>query len=151
MKKVAILLFLIFAVFLLRSETMIVHTTSGSQSFDTSDIEQITFWDSTGTGEDFIEFLSKVPIQFLKNFPNPFNPVTNIQFELNQNGHVKVEIFNVKGQKVKTILNEDLEQGKHSLLWKGTDVNDRKVASGVYFYKVSCNEKEKIKKMIMIK
>ena len=148
-KKVLILLFLLMVI-LLRSETMIVHTTSGDQIFDISDIEQITF-DSTGTCIDIVEFLSKVPIQFLKNFPNPFNPVTEIQFELNQGGKVKVEIFNVKGQKVKTILNEYLEQGKHNLIWNGNGENKNRVASGVYFYKVSCNGKEKINKMIMMK
>ena len=151
MKRVAILLFLIFAVFLLRSETMIVHTTSGSQSFDTSEIEQITFWDSTGTSEDFIEFLSKVPIQFLKNFPNPFNPVTNIQFDLTQAGKTKIEIYNVKGQKVETLLDQELDAGVHNVVWSGKDDNGKRVTSGIYFYKVTVNKQEKIRKMIMIK
>ena len=147
-KKVLILLFLLMVI-LLRSETMIVHTTSGDSLYDTSEITYIEFIEVSS--EDFEIILSKIPIQFLKNFPNPFNPVTEIQFELNQNGKVKVEIFNVKGQRVKTILNEDFEQGKHSMIWKGTDKNEKKVASGVYFYKVSCDGKEKINKMIMIK
>ncbi|MBC8384551.1 MAG: T9SS type A sorting domain-containing protein [Candidatus Cloacimonetes bacterium] len=149
-KKLLILLFLLIVI-LLRSETMIVHTTSGDYTFEISNIDEIIFDDSTGISKDFVEFISKVPIQFLKNFPNPFNPVTQIQFELNQSGRVSVEIFNVKGQKVKTILNEDLEHGKHSLLWKGTNKNERRVTSGVYFYKVSCDGEEKINKMIMMK
>ena len=151
MRKKVLLLLFILMVILLRSETMIVHTTSGDYTFEVSNIDEITFIDSTGTNEDLIEFISKVPIQFLKNFPNPFNPVTEIQFELNQNGKVQVEIFNVKGQKVKTILNEDLEQGKHNLLWNGTNENEKRVTSGVYFYKISCNGKEKINKMIKVK
>lgn len=149
MKKVAILLFLIFAVFLLRSETMIVHITSGSQSFDTSEINYIDF--VIVSAEDFEILFSKLQIRFLKNYPNPFNPVTKIQFDLTQAGKTEVKIFNIKGQKVKTLLDQELEAGIHNIVWSGKDDNGKRVTSGIYFYKVTVNKQEKIKKMIMIK
>ena len=62
-----------------------------------------------------------------------------------------VEIFNVKGQKVKTLLNEQLDIGIHSLVWRGLDKQNQKVASGIYFYRVKVNNEEKINKMIMMK
>ena len=124
MKKITLVLLFMTIVFLLSAETMIVHTTTGNVVFEVSDINQITFDGYDGVDEDFIDFMSKVPIKFLKNYPNPFNPETTISFELNQQGQTLVEIYNVKGQKV---------------------------ASGMYFYKVKVNKEEKINKMIMIK
>ena len=84
MKKVLILVLFLTSILLLRAETMTVYTTSGSQTFEVSDIYQITFEGPNGVDDDLIEFISKVPIKFLTNFPNPFNPVTTISFELNQ-------------------------------------------------------------------
>jgi len=149
-KKVFILSLFLLIILLLQSETMIVHTTSGNYTFELSEIDQITF-EPVGANEDFIEFLEKVPIKFLKNFPNPFNPETTISFELNQKGETLVDIFNVKGQKVKTLLNEELDVGVHNLFWKGLDEQNKRVSSGVYFYKVNVNNEEKINKMIMLK
>lgn len=151
MKKVLILVLFLTSILLLRAETMTVYTTSGSQTFEVSDIYQITFEGPNGVDDDLIEFISKVPIKFLTNFPNPFNPVTTISFELNQKGKTLVEIFNVKGQKVKTLLNEQLDIGIHSLVWRGLDKQNQKVASGIYFYRVKVNNEEKINKMIMMK
>jgi hypothetical protein len=151
MKKITLVLLFMTIVFLLSAETMIVHTTTGNVVFEVSDINQITFDGYDGVDEDFIDFMSKVPIKFLKNYPNPFNPETTISFELNQQGQTLVEIYNVKGQKVKTLLNDELETGVHNLVWKGMDEQGQKVATGMYFYKVKVNKEEKINKMIMIK
>ena len=151
MKKITLELLFMTIVFLLSAETMIVHTTTGNVVFEVSDINQITFDGYDGVDEDFIDFMSKVPIKFLKNYPNPFNPETTISFELNQQGQTLVEIYNVKGQKVKTLLNDELETGVHNLVWKGMDEQGQKVATGMYFYKVKVNKEEKINKMIMIK
>ena len=150
MKRLVFVLFWLFSVFLLHGEIMTVHTNTGDYVFNVSEIIEIYF-DPDGSTDDFIEFMNNVPIKFLRNFPNPFNPATSIQFEITQKGRVKVEIFNIKGQKVNTLLDNELEAGIHELVWKGNDVNDHKVTSGIYFYRVIVNEQEKIKKMIMIK
>ncbi len=86
-----------------------------------------------------------------KNYPNPFNPETTISFDLNKNQNVKLEIFNIKGQKVKTLCNDNLNAGNHKYIWNGTDSNNRKVASGVYFAKMTSKSLNKTQKMILMK
>ncbi len=135
---------------LLLSETMTINLSSGETvEFDTSEIEQITFGDVSV--EEMVEFVSQIPIEFLKNYPNPFNPETTISFEISENGKTAVKIFNVKGQKVKTLLNENLEAGSHSIVWNGKNDNEQQVSSGMYFYKISVNGNQKTNKMLMLK
>lgn len=86
-----------------------------------------------------------------KNYPNPFNPETTISFDLNKNQKVKLEIYNIKGQKVKTLCNDNLQAGNHKYIWNGTDQNNRKVASGVYFAKMTSVSLSKTQKMILMK
>jgi hypothetical protein len=133
----------------LSAEIMIVHTISGDYEFDISEINYIDF--DPVSAEDFETLFSKIPIRFLKNYPNPFNPTTNIQFDLTQAGKTEVNIYNIKGQKVKTLLYQELDVGVHNFVWSGKDDNGKRVASGVYFYKVTVNKQERIRKMILIK
>ncbi|MBT4333986.1 MAG: T9SS type A sorting domain-containing protein, partial [Candidatus Cloacimonetes bacterium] len=87
-----------------------------------------------------------------QNYPNPFNPETTIAFSIaNDAQHTQLGIFNIKGQKVKTLVNERLEVGRYNIVWNGTDSSGRKVASGVYFYKFDTKEHHKINKMLLIK
>lgn len=135
----------------LYAETMSIHTSTGETiSFDTGDIERITF-SSDVSVEDMAEIVSKIPIKFLKNYPNPFNPNTTISFVLNQAGSTEVEIFNVKGQKVKLLRREVLGVGTHSFTWDGRNDSGNTVASGVYFYRVSVNGNTLLNKMLMLK
>ncbi|MDP8203122.1 MAG: T9SS type A sorting domain-containing protein, partial [Candidatus Tenebribacter mawsonii] len=88
----------------------------------------------------------------LQNYPNPFNPTTNISFSVAQaSSFVNLEIFNLKGQKVKSfpiILNGN--QG--TVTWNGTDSIDKPVSSGIYFYKLMVDKKTVAsKKMLLIK
>jgi len=69
------------------------------------------------------------------NYPNPFNPETSIKFALKEAGNVRIDVFNIKGQHVKTLINEHLEAAHHSVVWDGKDTNGVNVSSGVYFYK----------------
>ncbi len=85
------------------------------------------------------------------NYPNPFNPETTISLSLKDTAPVKVEIFNLKGQLVKTLVNGTLPAGKHNLVWKGMDNNGKAVSSGVYFYKMSTGKYSSTKKMILMK
>ena len=89
--------------------------------------------------------------RLLGNSPNPFNPVTTIHFSLTEATHVNIEIYNLKGQKVKTFVNGTLEAGNHSMVWNGKDNNNRDVPSGVYFYKMQSGKYTSTKKMIMLK
>ena len=151
MRKIILILFIIFVCSLLTAETMKINLSNGEiVEFDTSQIEQITFGPDVSV-EDMVEFISQIPIKFIKNYPNPFNPKTTISFEIAEKGKTAVEIYNVKGQKVKTLLKENLEVGTHSIVWDGKNDNKQQVASGMYFYKISVNGKQKTNKMLMLK
>jgi hypothetical protein len=86
-----------------------------------------------------------------QNYPNPFNPVTNFEFSLSRSAHVKIDIFNVLGQKVKTLVNEQMNPGVYLLDWNGTDDDDNQVSSGVYFYRMQAGDFSEMKKMVLLK
>ncbi|MCK5051947.1 MAG: right-handed parallel beta-helix repeat-containing protein [Candidatus Cloacimonetes bacterium] len=91
-------------------------------------------------------------ISNISNFPNPFNPETKIVFYLPGSGQVKLDIYNIKGQKVKTLLDCYIYSGKSEILWNGQDDNGKRVSSGVYFYKLNVHGKtERTKKMLLLK
>ncbi len=95
--------------------------------------------------------LAKNNLSLHANYPNPFNPSTTISFELSKTENVQLEIYNVKGQKVKTLVNGMQTQGLHNVVWNGLDDSGKTAASGMYFYQLS-NAKETIsKKMLLIK
>jgi hypothetical protein len=85
------------------------------------------------------------------NYPNPFNPETTIRFSVKEATPVTIEIYNTKGQLVKTLINEAKEAGNHSVVWNGKDNSGRSVSSGVYFYKMNAGKYSSTKKMIMMK
>ena len=87
----------------------------------------------------------------LSNYPNPFNPTTTINYSLKENSKVSLKIYNIKGQKVKQLFNDQLSAGEHSVIWNGTDNNGKSVSSGIYFYKLRTANFEKTKKMILMK
>jgi hypothetical protein len=85
------------------------------------------------------------------NYPNPFNPTTEISYSLKKSGPVSIRIFNVKGQVVKTLVNEDQSAGTHSVTWKGSDNSGKDVSSGVYFYRMTAKDYKSTKKMMLMK
>lgn len=85
------------------------------------------------------------------NYPNPFNPQTTIAFDLPQQDQVRLEIYDLRGVLVKSILNKKLQAGRHQVLWDGTDMTGRLMASGLYFYKLTANEFVETRKMILAK
>ncbi len=87
-----------------------------------------------------------------QNYPNPFNPSTQIQFTLAQTEPVRLEIYNILGQKVKTMLGgEEFSAGPYIFIWNGRDDNGSSVASGVYFYKLTTPSYSQTKKMSLVK
>jgi len=89
----------------------------------------------------------------LNNYPNPFNPSTIIHFNLPENKtEATIEIYNIKGQKIKSLLNDQIQAGEHSIIWNGEDDLGKKVSSGVYLYKLYVNDKtELVKKCMLLK
>jgi hypothetical protein len=85
-------------------------------------------------------------IQLIGNYPNPFNPTTEISFSLSQASHVKLEIFNIMGQHIETLVDGYREVGVHSVIWDGSAV-----ASGVYLYRLEAGDFVEAKKMMLLK
>ena len=85
------------------------------------------------------------------NYPNPFNPMTKIQFELAQAGLVTVSVYNSLGQVVKVLVDGMMSAGIQQLVWDGTDDVGRGVASGIYFYRIDTNGISETRKMLLMK
>ncbi|KAF5038147.1 hypothetical protein DSECCO2_557350 [anaerobic digester metagenome] len=86
-----------------------------------------------------------------QNYPNPFNPSTSISFVLAKDMSARLDIYNVRGQKVSTLCNSELTKGKHTLQWNGVDAQGRKVASGIYFSRLQTPEGSFTSKMMLMK
>ena len=84
-------------------------------------------------------------------YPNPFNPTTTISFSIKEKAPVELVIYNILGQKVRTLVNQPLEPGEHSIVWNGTDNKGRSVASGIYFYRMKAGNYSETKKMVLKK
>jgi len=89
--------------------------------------------------------------RLIGNYPNPFNPETSIAFSLAENTRVRLEIFNIRGQKVKTLLDEEMAQGEHSVIWRGETDRGGNSGSGVYFYRMTTDDYTETGKMMLLK
>lgn len=98
-----------------------------------------------------------IPTTFalFQNRPNPFNPNTTIDFNINGSAsggeHVTLEVFNLLGQLVKTLVDEQLPTGQHSAVWDGTDKYGHRAASGIYLYRLRVGNDSQTKKMMLLK
>jgi hypothetical protein len=85
-----------------------------------------------------------------QNYPNPFNPTTTIRYEITKPGLVSLTVYNLLGQKIKTLVDAHRPGGSHTVTWDGRDDRGREVSSGVYFYKLETAEFTGVKKMIFL-
>jgi len=85
------------------------------------------------------------------NHPNPFNPETNISYTLQETEHVKVSIYNVQGQLIRTLVDETQPAGSYNVRWDGLQENGEKAVSGMYLYRIDAGEQTLTKKMILMK
>jgi len=84
-----------------------------------------------------------------QNYPSPFNPMTTIEFDIREKGQVRLRIYNVAGQLVRTLVDGELETGGYAEDWNGLNDAGSKVASGVYFYRLESGEFESVKKVVL--
>ncbi len=93
------------------------------------------------------------PISFIlyDNHPNPFNASTRIDFELAKSDHVSLDVFNITGQHIITLVNSQLEQGRHSYVWNGKDAQNHTMSTGIYFYVITSSTTQHSKKMLLLK
>ncbi|MFC1887254.1 FlgD immunoglobulin-like domain containing protein [Candidatus Cloacimonadota bacterium] len=85
-----------------------------------------------------------------QNYPNPFNPSTRIDFQIEEAEDVSLEVFNIKGQKVKTLVNGYKAAGDYSVEWNGINDEGKSVTSGIYFYRLSSKRFSSTRKMILL-
>ena len=86
-----------------------------------------------------------------QNTPNPFNPQTEINFELPQAMAVRLQIFDLRGRLVKTLIDGQRQVGPQSIIWNGRDARGARVASGVYLYQLQAGEQVERRKMTLVK
>ena len=82
-----------------------------------------------------------------QNYPNPFNPSTTIAFDIAAAGHLTLSVFNIMGQQVATLVDQNMGTGHYTAQWN----TDETVTGGIYFYKISTNDNVQIRKMTLIK
>ncbi len=105
-------------------------------------------------GPTSVEEEDALPREFAldQNFPNPFNPVTTIQYRLKEPVHVNITIYNIMGQKVRTLVDVKQNTGSYAIQWNSVDDFGQHVASGLYFYRIQAGDKfVKTNKMILMK
>ncbi|MDD2229051.1 MAG: C25 family cysteine peptidase [Candidatus Cloacimonetes bacterium] len=106
---------------------------------------------ATGFVANTDELQNAVPNALAQNYPNPFNPSTTIKYSLANDSPTRLTIYNLKGQKIRELINSHQPKGTHSVVWDGKDNNGRNVASGVYFYRLTLNNQQIERRMLLLK
>ncbi len=102
-----------------------------------------------GKGDNFVN-----PAQYATLnacYPNPFNPSTTISWDMPTPGQVEISVYNLKGQKVQTLTNQQYSKGKYQIVWNGKNSLQQSVSSGIYFIRLKQNEKNQTRKVILVK
>ena len=107
--------------------------------------------------EEFIkqnsEGIPLVPLKFalFQNYPNPFNPMTTVSFNVSKRTPVQIYIYNILGQRVRILIDEEMRAGHHRLIWDGCNDYGTIVTTGLYFVRLKAESKTAVKKMMIIK
>ena len=85
------------------------------------------------------------------NYPNPFNPITNIRYDIPEVSDVRIDIYNINGQKVRTLVSREHQPGRYKIQWNATNEFGSHVASGRYIYKIHAKDFTSVKKLLLMK
>jgi tetratricopeptide (TPR) repeat protein len=85
------------------------------------------------------------------NYPNPFNPETTILFSTENVGNVEINVYNIRGQRIRNLVNDFFEAGHHQVVWNGRDNSDREVSSGIYLYRMNVGDFVETRRMVLLK
>jgi hypothetical protein len=105
----------------------------------------LTYRMPTDINDDNISIVPGI-VSLDQNYPNPFNSVTTINYSLKEGGHVDLKIYNLLGQQVGTLMDENQKAGNYSVSWDA-----KKSSSGIYYYKLKANDVESVKRMVLLK
>jgi flagellar hook assembly protein FlgD len=103
-----------------------------------------------GTGLDRAR-LFPVSYALSQNYPNPFNPVTQIAYQAPETGRVRLVVYNVLGQQVRTLVDGQMVAGFYRVSWDGRDDQGRQVSSGIYLYRMEAGKFSQVHKMVLLK
>jgi hypothetical protein len=103
------------------------------------------------TGVEFPEADLPLTFELAQNYPNPFNPSTQIGFSLPKQSPVKLQVFDIMGREVATLVDEVLPAGAHKVVWNGRDQSGTRLSSGMYFYRIQATEFIAVKRMALVK
>jgi hypothetical protein len=145
---------------------LIIESWDKNHNLDTIRIP-LTLCIDTTTSVDLDEDQKPSIFALSQNYPNPFNPVTKIHYVVggrqtkaadsgrptadNSSTHTTLEIYNILGQKVRTLVDEPKGVGNHEVIWDGKDDKGKDVASGIYFYQLTAGDYKETKKMTLIR
>jgi len=106
---------------------------------------------ATDVGDEDDDFIIPDDFALNQNTPNPFNPTTDISFDLPRSTHVTLNVYNILGQKARTLIDENLPAGSHIITFDGRDDGGYELSSGIYFYQIKAGEFSQSRKMTLLK
>jgi len=105
----------------------------------------------TGIDDDNSSYTMPYHFRLLQNYPNPFNPATTIEYSVPSRSRVTIEVYNIVGQKVRTLIDETKSVGEYQVSWDGRSRTGQQVSTGVYFYRFQADDHVETKKMLLLK
>ncbi|MCX5800005.1 MAG: T9SS type A sorting domain-containing protein [Candidatus Eisenbacteria bacterium] len=132
------------------SDSCVVKIVAYDGSLNTAeDISDAIFTISSPMGVNPIAEVAKFGL--LENHPNPFNPVTRIEFGLDEQARVSLRIYDISGKVVRTLVQESMSAGRHNATWNGEDESGMAVASGIYVCRLEAGSKTALRKMVLLR
>ena len=127
------------------------NATMGTCWYDDFAVQKITHLTTGVEDPDWESGVMPEHFELHQNFPNPFNPTTQIGYVLAKDGVIELEVYNVMGQRVRTLVNEHRTAGMYKVIWDGLDESGNPVKSGMYFYQLRTADNVVTKRMILVK
>ena len=134
---------------MLSYEFVILEVNGASCEFGLDDI----YWEGGGAVSVIENEFGKTPIKYSlnNNYPNPFNPLTTVRYDLPEDGLVNVTIYDVMGRPVKYLVNSRQNAGYKSIQWNGTNDAGQPVSAGLYMYTIQAGDFRQTRKMVLLK
>lgn len=129
--------------------TTMIRAIAMHTNWHNSRINSALYTIETSNSEDYVTLPLKT--ELIKAYPNPFNPISNLMFGISNPMQVKLEVFSLRGQLVRSLIDKRMSPGYHTIIWDGTDNGNKPVGSGVYLYKLTADRTSQIMKILMIK
>ena len=151
MKQALIFLFLLYSVSFSQVYMNINNKDGTTEKIPIDEIRKLTFSNVVSVEDSKLISETLNSFTLLQNYPNPFNPSTTIEYQIPEPGNIKVTIFNIKGEVVKTIEDGFRKSGNYKLNWNSRSHNGSSVASGIYFVQVKHKDNILTKKIMLLK